>query len=77
MCAQVQLSEYTMTSVTEGIEALASTRVSIRPVGGHADQGFVIHAQARAPSIAVSLHCERCLWSCCTLVAHLISGVVT
>ncbi|EIE24334.1 2-isopropylmalate synthase [Coccomyxa subellipsoidea C-169] len=42
---QVQLSEYTMTSVTEGIEALASTRVSIRPVGGHADQGFVIHAQ--------------------------------
>ncbi|CAL8462098.1 g1629 [Coccomyxa elongata] len=42
---QVQLSEYTMTSVTEGIEALASTRVSIRPVGGHADQGFVMHAQ--------------------------------
>jgi 2-isopropylmalate synthase len=51
MCAQVQLSEYTMTSVTEGIEALASTRVSIRPVGGHADQGFVIHAQVS------SFHC--------------------
>jgi len=34
-----------MTAVTEGIEALASTRVSIRPVGPMADQGFVLHAQ--------------------------------
>ena len=48
MCVQVQLSEYTITSVTEGIEALAFTRVSIRPDGGHADQGFVMHAQVRA-----------------------------
>ena len=52
MCVQVQLSEYTMTSVTEGIEALATTRVSIRPVGGHADQGFVMHAQV--PTIPLS-----------------------
>ena len=36
-----------MTSVTEGIEALASTRVTVRPVGRMANEGFVIHAQAR------------------------------
>ena len=47
MRAQVELAEYTVTSVTEGIEALASTRVTVRPVGRMANEGFVIHAQAR------------------------------
>lgn len=42
---QVELTEYTVTSVTEGIDAQASTRVSIRPVGRMANEGFVIHAQ--------------------------------
>ena len=42
---QVELAEYTISSVTEGPESLASTRCSIRPVGRMANEGFVIHAQ--------------------------------
>ncbi len=45
---QVELSEYTISSVTEGPESLAFTRCSIRPVGRMANEGFVIHAQVRA-----------------------------
>ena len=44
---QVELSEYTISSVTEGPESLAFTRCSIRPVGRMANEGFVISAQAR------------------------------
>ena len=45
---QVELTEYTISSVTEGPESLAFTRCSIRPVGRMANEGFVIHAQVRA-----------------------------
>ena len=45
---QVELSEYIIQSVTEGPEALASTRCSVRPHGRMANEGFVIHAQARS-----------------------------
>ncbi|CAL5228020.1 g11082 [Coccomyxa viridis] len=45
---QVELSEYTISSVTEGPESLAFTRCSIRPVGRMANEGFVIHAQGGA-----------------------------
>lgn len=45
---QVELSEYTISSVTEGPESLAFTRCSIRPVGRMANEGFVIHAQVCA-----------------------------
>lgn len=35
------LTDYTVNSVTEGIEALANTRVQIRPSGKIADEAFV------------------------------------
>jgi len=40
-----ELVDYTVTSVTEGIEALANTRVIIRPAGRMASEGFVQSAQ--------------------------------
>lgn len=40
-----ELVDYTVTSVTEGIEALATTRVTIRPAGRMASDGFVQTAQ--------------------------------
>ena len=46
---QVELSEYTISSVTEGPESLAFTRCSIRPVGRMANEGFVISAQVCSP----------------------------
>ena len=45
---QVELSEYIIQGVTEGPEALASTRCSVRPHGRMANEGFVISAQARS-----------------------------
>ena len=44
----VVLEDYTMNSVTEGIEALAVTRVIVRPAGDLADQGVVMTAQVSA-----------------------------
>ena len=41
----VALSEFTVQSVTEGIEALAATRVTVRPAGGLANEGFVESAR--------------------------------
>lgn len=35
------LESYSLNAVTEGIEALASTRVVIRPVGRMGNEGFV------------------------------------
>ena len=40
-----QLLDYTMQSVTEGIDALAQTRVVIKPAGRMATEGFVSSAQ--------------------------------
>jgi 2-isopropylmalate synthase len=37
----VELVDYTVSSVTEGIEALAATRVTVRPSGAMAGAGFV------------------------------------
>ena len=37
----VELVDYTVSSVTEGIDALAATRVSVRPAGAMATTGFV------------------------------------
>lgn len=45
MQVQVQLVDYGMNSVTEGIEALAMTRVVVRPAGKMGGQGFVTSAQ--------------------------------
>lgn len=42
---QVQLVDYSVNSVTEGIEALATTRVAIRPAGKMANEAFVQSAQ--------------------------------
>lgn len=44
---EVQLVDYGMNSVTEGIEALAVTRVSIRPEGKLAQEAVVTSAQGR------------------------------
>ena len=41
----VALSEFSVQSVTEGIEALAATRVTVRPAGGLANEGFVESAR--------------------------------
>ncbi|EFN59861.1 hypothetical protein CHLNCDRAFT_133663 [Chlorella variabilis] len=38
---QAELVDYSVNSVTEGIEALANTRVVIRPAGKQADEGYV------------------------------------
>jgi hypothetical protein len=58
---QVNLTEYTVTSVTEGIDAQATTRVSVRPVGRMANEGFVIHAQVRmAHEPPVQMLCAAC-----------------
>ncbi len=46
--AQVELTEYSVSSVTEGIEALANTRIVVRPAGKMAGEGFVTSRQARA-----------------------------
>ena len=43
----VQLKDYSMTSVSEGIEALAHTRVVVRPAGTMADQAYVQSAQGQ------------------------------
>jgi 2-isopropylmalate synthase len=43
----VELEDYTINSVTEGIEALAVTRVIVRPTGALARQGIVKNAQGR------------------------------
>lgn len=40
-----ELVDYNMNSVTEGIEALAKTRVTIRPAGNLAERGYVTSAQ--------------------------------
>jgi len=42
---EVNLDDYAMNAVTEGIEALAVTRVTIRPTGPLASQGIVKSAQ--------------------------------
>jgi 2-isopropylmalate synthase len=42
---QVQLADYSVNSVEEGIEALATTRVVIRPSGKMANEAFVTSAQ--------------------------------
>lgn len=47
MQVQVQLVDYGMNSVTEGIEALAMTRVVVRPAGKMSGEGFVTSAQVR------------------------------
>jgi|LakMenEpi03Aug12_release.lakeMendotaPanAssembly.Ray.scaffolds.fasta_scaffold6689297_1 hypothetical protein len=39
--AQVTLESYNVNAVTEGIEALATTRVAIRPVGRMGNEGYV------------------------------------
>jgi 2-isopropylmalate synthase len=39
------LTDYTVTSVTEGIEALARTRVAIKPAGRMSNEGYVASAQ--------------------------------
>lgn len=44
----VVLEDYSMNSVTEGIEALAVTRVIVRPAGEMADQSVILTAQGRA-----------------------------
>jgi 2-isopropylmalate synthase len=36
-----ELVDYSVNSVTEGIQALATTRVSIRPTGGEAGVGLL------------------------------------
>lgn len=41
-----ELTDYTVSSVTEGIEALATTRVVIRPSGKMSNEGFVQHAHS-------------------------------
>ena len=41
----MELVDYSVQSVTEGIEALAVTRVSLRPAGKLASEGFTINAQ--------------------------------
>eukprot|EP00210_Caulerpa_lentillifera_P001480 g1420.t1 len=41
------LTDYDLTSVTEGIEALANTRVSIRPIGEMANMAYVQSSQGR------------------------------
>ena len=37
--------DYSVQSVTEGIEALAITRISLRPTGKLASEGFTTNAQ--------------------------------
>ncbi len=41
---EAELTDYTVNSVTEGIEALATTRVIIRPAGKLSDQAVTMHA---------------------------------
>lgn len=41
MRVQCQLLDYSVNSVTEGIEALATTRVVIKPAGKLAGEGYV------------------------------------
>ena len=55
---QVELSEYTISSVTEGPESLAFTRCSIRPVGRMANEGFVISAQVRTVLPPAVMPCD-------------------
>ncbi|KAK9842718.1 hypothetical protein WJX74_001303 [Apatococcus lobatus] len=43
----VELMDYSMQSVTEGIEALAITRISLRPTGKLASEAFTTNAQGR------------------------------
>ena len=47
-CVQVQLVDYGLNSVTEGIEALAVTRVSIRPDGRMGQEAYVTSYQVCA-----------------------------
>ncbi len=42
---EVSLEDYSLRTVTEGIEALAVTRCVLRPVGSLAAQGLVQNAQ--------------------------------
>jgi 2-isopropylmalate synthase len=41
---EAQLMDYNVNSVTQGIDALATTRVTIRPSGKLVDQGYSEHA---------------------------------
>ena len=50
--AQVELTEYSVSSVTEGIEALATTRIVVRPAGKMAGEGFVTSHKVRRRSCA-------------------------
>ncbi len=43
----MELTEYSVSSVTEGIEALATTRIVVRPAGKMASEGFVTSHKAR------------------------------
>lgn len=49
----VVLEDYTMNSVTEGIEALAVTRVIVRPAGD-LDQAVVMTAQVSGSQVSVA-----------------------
>lgn len=42
---EVNLDDYSVNSVTDGIEALAVTRCVLRPVGSLAAQGVIVNAQ--------------------------------
>lgn len=44
---EVNLDDYSVNSVTDGIEALAVTRCVLRPVGSLAAQGVIVNAQVR------------------------------
>lgn len=69
LCAvtQVELMDYSVQSVTEGIEALAITRISLRPTGKLASEGFTTNAQ-------VSLIAQRTFLRNSSLVHTLWSG---
>jgi 2-isopropylmalate synthase len=41
---EAELVDYSVSSVTQGIEALAHTRVMIRPAGRMSDAGYSEHA---------------------------------
>ena len=68
---QVQLVDYGLQAVTEGIEALAVTRVSIRPDGRLGNEAYVTSYQVRtALPCCISL-CGSPLHSRCQLQAQL------
>ena len=65
-CAQVELTEYSVSSVTEGIEALATTRIVVRPAGKMAGEGFVTSHKVRPRSCAPGQRSARRRGACST-----------